>query len=256
MRCSPLTATSWYNLVKYNDGAQVGERPEKSTPGDWQSGQNEYAELGVAEPHKPDQTLRTDRTLEQYRTVFGQELGTRDELILDLGAGDATMADELEELTSHRATVVRFDRDYLDHPPDGEAIAITGDATRMPFANDVFDRVVSHNMMYYLGRDKGAEAFAETLRVLKPGGEAAIFPAKPLSRVDSDIAHTERHAGVLFPTLLVTKPADFSSWTNERKAEVYRELSRVVTPGATLDRLIHWKMARAIGKRGTHRKSL
>lgn len=212
------------------------------------AGDSEYSQL-----KHPDGYIRSGRDLESYKRIFGEDFGKQEELILDVGAGDATMADEMEALTGHQAKVIRFDRDYNQFPPFGEAPAVAGDATKMPFAAESIDRVVSHNMMYYLGREKGFQAIGEMLRVLKLGGEAAIYPAKPFGSGSSDIGHINKHGMLNFPNLIITKPTDFNQWSEERKKEAYQELANAVTGGETTTKMIHWGVNKAINRKGTHR---
>jgi len=214
---------------------------------DFITGNNEYAQLS-----KPEGYIRSGRNLESYKRIFGEDFGKQEELILDVGAGDATMADEIEALTDHQAKVIRFDRDYSQVPPPGEAPAIAGDATKMPFGDESIDRVVSHNMMYYLGREKGSQAIGEMLRVLKPEGEASIYPSKPFTS-GSELGHKDKHTLLNFPTLIISKPADFNEWTEERKQAAYQELAKAVTGGENTTKLIHWGVNKAIERKGTHR---
>jgi SAM-dependent methyltransferase len=64
----------------------------------------------------------------------------------------------------------------------------TGDARDLPFPSECFDTVISmtaiHNIKHPGERE---EAIAEMLRVLKPGGQLAIF----------DIFHAGKYAGIL-----------------------------------------------------------
>ncbi len=206
----------------------------------------------VSGKDKDKSVIRSARNLESYKRVFGEGFGIDEEIILDVGAGDETMADEIEALTNHRAKVIRFDRDYNNSHPEGVAPAVTGDATHMPFKNNSVDRIVSHNMMYYLGRDKGSEAISEMLRTLKIGGEAMIYPANPLIKVTS-ISQKEDNSRVLLPTLIITKPADFDDWDEDTKKQIYQELSKAVTVGKVRTSLIHWGVARAVKRKGTNR---
>ena len=55
--------------------------------------------------------------------------------------------------------------------------SVNGDATRLPFPNDAFDRVLASEVLEHIPDD--AAAFAELARVLKPGGSMAItIPAR------------------------------------------------------------------------------
>lgn len=222
------------------------------------SGSEGYAQLNLGqseEQPKPEGIIRSARNLDAYKRLFGEDFGKKEELILDLGAGDSTMADEIESLTDHKAKVIRLDRDYGNIPPQGETPAVAGDATQMPFADNSFDRVVSHSMMYYLGREKGIEAITEVIRVLKPEGQAVLYPAKPFKNVDSEIAHSQKNSnGVLAePNLVIDKPVDFDTWDEDRKIAAYKEAAEAVTLGKLGTKLIHWGISRSIEKAGTHR---
>ena len=214
---------------------------------------NIYAQLGSESSRRPEVTIRSARNLDAYKRIFGLDFGRPDELILDVGAGDATMADEIKKSTNHKAEVIRYDRDYDDIPPEGDALAVAGDATKMPFPDNTFDRIVSHNLLYYLGREQGTQAIAEMLRVLKVGGEAAIYPAKPFGKAGADVGTKEKRSESNFPRLVISKPEDFDARSDEEKAGIYEELAGAVTAGKIATRLIHWGVARAIRHKGTHR---
>ncbi len=234
----------------------TSEQPYKSE--DQPQADNEYARLADETTEaKPEHTgiIRSARNLEMYKRVFGEDFGKEEELILDLGAGDATMADEMEALTDHKAKVISLDRDYGNTPPAGDTPAAAGDATRMPFADGSFDRVVSHSMMYYLGREKGAEAIGEIIRVLKDEGQAVLYPAVPFRKVDTEVGHTEKNSqgGLIEPNLIINKPEGFDTWDEARKQEVYEETVKAVTLGMAGTKLIHSGIAKAIERAGTHR---
>lgn len=57
-------------------------------------------------------------------------------------------------------------------PPDGMATAVNGDATRLPFPDATFDRIIASEVMEHIPDDLGA--LDELTRVLKPGGVIAI----------------------------------------------------------------------------------
>lgn len=57
--------------------------------------------------------------------------------------------------------------------PDGvAATVVNGDATRLPFADGVFDRVIASEVLEHVPDDTAA--FAELSRVLRPGGILAV----------------------------------------------------------------------------------
>ncbi len=55
-----------------------------------------------------------------------------------------------------------------DRPPDGTAVTVNGDGTRLPFGDDTFDRIICSEVLEHI--PDVAAAAAELFRVLKPGG--------------------------------------------------------------------------------------
>lgn len=119
-------------------------------------------------------------------TVDYDRLGVRPgELLLDLGAGAGRHA---FEAARRGARVVPFDLDgaalkdaaatLLAMLEAGEAPSgafpgcVTGDATRLPFADGAFDRVIASEVLEHVPDDKAA--IAELVRVLRPGGTVAV----------------------------------------------------------------------------------
>jgi SAM-dependent methyltransferase len=65
---------------------------------------------------------------------------------------------------------------------DGYAGAVQGDATRLPFTDGAFDRVVASEVLEHVVDD--AAAFGELARVLRPGGVLAVtVPAEGPEKV-------------------------------------------------------------------------
>jgi SAM-dependent methyltransferase len=86
-------------------------------------------------------------------------------------------ASEVEEV----ATMFAAMREAGEVPADACAVAMRGDAYRLPFADASFDVIVAAEVLEHLHDD--ARAFAELERVLKPGGRIAVtvprwFPEK------------------------------------------------------------------------------
>jgi len=57
-------------------------------------------------------------------------------------------------------------------PPSAHAIAVRGDAFGLPFADGTFDRIIASEILEHLPADE--QAMAELVRVLRPGGLAAV----------------------------------------------------------------------------------
>ena len=128
-------------------------------------------------------------------TVDYDELGLREgDLVLDMGAGAGRHS---FECFRRGAQVVALDYDYGElgevrklfwamreageAQSDGLGVALNGDALRLPFPDDTFDRVICSEVFEHIPDDEGA--MRELARVLKPGGMLAAtvpswFPEK------------------------------------------------------------------------------
>jgi SAM-dependent methyltransferase len=119
-------------------------------------------------------------------TVRFDRLGLRSgDFFLDAGAGFGRHA---FEAARRGASVVALD--YADDevigtratfggmiaageiPADRYVAVLRGDATRLPFDDGVFDRVVTSEVLEHIQDDVGA--IAELVRVLRPGGTLAV----------------------------------------------------------------------------------
>ena len=124
-------------------------------------------------------------------TVDYDRLGLRaGDLLLDLGCGFGRHAFEglrrgarvvacdmaVPELEQVRALFEAM-RHAGEAPPDGMAAALSGDATRLPFPDGTFDRIIASEVMEHIPDDLAA--LTELVRVLRPGGVIAItIPAQ------------------------------------------------------------------------------
>jgi SAM-dependent methyltransferase len=103
-----------------------------------------------------------------------------DDRVLDLGCGAGRHA---AEACRRGATVVALDmsapdlkeaRDRLSEVDlEGtRGVAVRGDALRLPFADDTFDRIIIAEVLEHIPADEAA--MAELARVVRPGGLVAV----------------------------------------------------------------------------------
>ena len=119
-------------------------------------------------------------------TVRYERLGVRPgDLLLDLGCGFGRHA---FEAAKRGARVVAFDyaeaelkevrntfgamAEAGEVGPDSLAGTVQGDATRLPFADGAFDRVIASEVLEHIPDDEAA--LGELARVLRPGGTMAV----------------------------------------------------------------------------------
>jgi len=123
-------------------------------------------------------------------TVDYERLGLAEgDLVLDMGAGAGRHS---FECFRRGARVVALDYGFDELPPvrdlfwamqnegeapaDGLGVCLNGDALRLPFADNTFDRIICSEVFEHIPEDVGA--MAELHRVLKPGGVlAATVPS-------------------------------------------------------------------------------
>ena len=106
----------------------------------------------------------------------GLELG---EHVLELGAGPGAATQELARLAG-RVTSLEYDHAFaakLGARMNGSnATAIQGDAATLPFADKTFSSAIAILMLHHLrSHELQDRAFAETWRVLRPGGVFLAF---------------------------------------------------------------------------------
>ena len=144
-------------------------------------------------------------------TIRFDRLGLRDgDLVLDAGAGFGRHCFEVarrggrvvaldyaaDEVLGTRATLGAM-VDAGEITIDRYVGVLRGDATRLPFADGTFDRVITSEVLEHVQDD--VSAIAEMVRVLKPGGTFAgtvptWFPEK-VNWMLSDEYHAPKSAG-------------------------------------------------------------
>jgi SAM-dependent methyltransferase len=144
-------------------------------------------------------------------TIRFDRLGVRSgDLVLDAGTGFGRHAFQLarigadvvaldyaaSEVTGTLATFTAM-IDAGEIAPERFVGALRGDATRLPFADGRFDRVITSEVLEHIQAD--TDALAELVRVLKPGGTfAATVPAwlpETINWMLSDEYHAPKVAG-------------------------------------------------------------
>jgi SAM-dependent methyltransferase len=144
-------------------------------------------------------------------TIRFDRLGVRpDDLVLDAGAGFGRHAFELARLGAN-VVALDYSADEMvttrgtfgamvaagEIPESRYVAAMQGDATRLPFRDGSFDRVITSEVLEHLQDD--VTAIAELVRVLRPGGTfAATVPTWYPEKINwmlSDEYHAPKSVG-------------------------------------------------------------
>ncbi len=121
-------------------------------------------------------------------TVRYDKLGVAaGDLVLDLGAGGGRHAfeamrrgarvvaldsDQGEVKDAAALMASLLDEDHAVRESGGEGAAVVGDALKLPFVSEAFDRVIAAEVLEHIPNDR--TAMSELSRVLKPGGTMAV----------------------------------------------------------------------------------
>lgn len=121
-----------------------------------------------------------------WRQSLQSVLGEQAELeVLDIGTGTGFLAIPIAEL-GHRVTGLDFSEEMVRLAAE-KAVAkgldarfVIGRAEKLPFADRVFDAIVSRNLLQYITNRQ--IVFEEWLRVLKPGGSITLWDGDWIAR--------------------------------------------------------------------------
>ncbi|MFH1056952.1 MAG: class I SAM-dependent methyltransferase [Candidatus Micrarchaeota archaeon] len=92
---------------------------------------------------------------------------TPDVSLLDVGCGDGSL---LEKLPARKKNGVDFSPILVSRAKQRRLGVVQAEATKLPFENDSFDRVLSYSVLIYLSKEEAMRAVGEMKRVCKPGG--------------------------------------------------------------------------------------
>lgn len=146
--------------------------------------------------------------LAMIESAITPEVGKK-AIVLDLGCG---LGRQLREMIrrGYRVTGIDISERLLRFAAEGEVPVTSGDAERLPFADETFDVVYTIGVLHHLpGPDAQRAACREVERVLKPGGRFLVHesnPRNPLFRF---------YMGYVFP-LLKTIDEGTEYWIHPR----------------------------------------
>lgn len=122
--------------------------------------------------------LRFDDLFEQqYKQLFDLDI-SRNLKVLEIGCGPGALAGAIHRWYSN-AEITAIDRDsefirFASEHEDG-ILFMEGDATRLPFEDDIFDVTISNTVAEHIEPSK---FYGEQLRVLKPGGKCLVLSSR------------------------------------------------------------------------------
>jgi ubiquinone/menaquinone biosynthesis C-methylase UbiE len=141
----------------------------------------------TADPTDPWIRLQRGALAAQLRDLMGDQ----PRRVLDLGAGDGGVGDELLELLPASARLVLTDLRPRARSPHERATWVRADASHLPFADSAFDAVVLKDVLHHVpDRDAVLE---EALRVLAPRGVCLVVESNPENFVMGFIGRNADH---------------------------------------------------------------
>ncbi len=127
----------------------------------WQKRGGRHIHWGSPSLHLTSGLRRRIAAVQPYVSFRGKR-------VLDIGCGAGIFLKSFKKLGA-RAYGVDIDREKIRKVP----FAVYGNAEQLPFKDDVFDIVWSHEVLEHVDDDK--KAAVESFRVLKPGGYLIVF---------------------------------------------------------------------------------
>ena len=134
-------------------------------------------ETGFSKLYKPREV--------KFREYFDLLALARGNTVLDVGCGDGILLERLRRTYAIAAAGVDISPLSVKRAKEGcpEIKFLVADATKLPFARDNFDAVLSFDTLEHIGgsgsaqglADEQRKAIGEMIRVLKPGGRLLIY---------------------------------------------------------------------------------
>jgi len=152
------------------------------------------------QPHK-EMYATSSRPYEAYEALLGiDEDEVRGKDVLDLGSGDELQFARGLRERGVGTRVVSLNPQFAEKEKWGPALreaargerAVAGIARAQPFRDESFDRVYSlYAIPTWLPNEptEYARAFREIDRILRPGGEAVLFPVDDFAAKENQDAH-------------------------------------------------------------------
>lgn len=172
--------------------------------------------------------LRTGRTTGTFMTnVFGDTWRWPRSPILDLGAGDSPLA---QELRGQGVIAVALDPAFaIDAPSNAGGLSVAADGVRLPFPDGAFGAVVA---VFSLQHIKDPEAcLLEIARVIQDDGSLYCHPlwgrrrrVHRLLEVPGIHLHTGRLLGPRMRPAATIKAAEIAGWTDSTRRAVVSRL--------------------------------
>ena len=127
--------------------------------------------------------------------LSGARLGDH---VLEIGAGSGAATELLQQRVA-RVTSLEYDHNSTlklkSHHIEHSGGVLRGDASRLPFADETFSSAIAILVLHHLqSRKLQDQAFAEVLRVLRPGGVFLTFEIN-----DSWIHHVGHYKSTFTP---------------------------------------------------------